>query len=78
MQIGALWTILYASLIDLLSFLKPFLKREGDFSAMAERLSAPFAAHLHSVTTSSLHRELGAPTPTPPSRRPKFYPMAWM
>lgn len=44
MQIGALWTILYASLIDLLSFLKPFLKREGDFSAMAERLSAPFAA----------------------------------
>lgn len=38
MQIGALWTILYASLIDLLSFLKPFLERE-DFLAMAERFS---------------------------------------
>lgn len=78
MQIGALWTILYASLIDLLSFLKPFLEREGDFLAMAERLSAPFAAHLHSVTAPLLHGKLGESTSTPPSKRPKFYPMAWM
>ena len=61
MQIGALWTIFYASLIDLLCFLKPFLKREGDFLAVAERVSAPFAAYLHFVTTPSLHGELRAP-----------------
>lgn len=77
-QIRALWTILYASLIDLLSFLKPFLERQGDFLAMAERLSAPFAAHLHSVTSPLLHGKLGESTPTPPSKRPKFYPMARM
>lgn len=60
MQIGALWTILYASLIDFLCFFKPFLKR-GDFSAVAERVSAPFAAYLHFVTTPSLHGELSPP-----------------
>lgn len=61
MQIGALWTILYASLIDLLCFLKPFLKREGDFLAVAERVSAPFAVYLHFVTTPFLLGELGVP-----------------
>lgn len=57
MQIGALWTMLYASLIDLLCFLKSLLKREGNFLAVAERVSAPFAAYLHFVATPSLHRE---------------------
>lgn len=78
MQIRALWTILYASLIDLLCFLMPFLERQRDFLAMAERQSAPFAAHLHSVTTPSLHGKLGECTSIPLSKRTKFYPMAWM
>lgn len=61
MQIGALWTVLYAGLIDVLRFLKPFLKREGDFLAVAERVSAPFATYLHFVTIPLLSGELGAP-----------------
>lgn len=77
-QIRALWTILYASLIDLLSLLEPFLEREGGFLAMAESLSAPFAAPLHSGTVPSLQGKLGESTPTPPSKRPKFDPMAWV
>lgn len=76
MQIGALWTIFYASFIDLLCFLQPFLKREGDFLLVAESVPVPFATYLHFVTTPSLHRELREPSS--PSTRPKFHPTAWM
>lgn len=54
MQIGALWTILYASLVDLLCFLQPFLKTEGDVLAVAEMVSAPFVGYLHFVVRLTL------------------------
>lgn len=60
MQIGALGTILYASLVDLLCFLQPFLKTEGDVLAMAETVSAPFAGCLHFV--ARLRPQLAPPS----------------
>lgn len=94
MQIGALGTILYASLVDLLCFLQPFLKTEGDVLAVAETVSAPFAGCLHFVARLTLAllvpflpRHMGSSGPSSPhqawpwplaSWKPKFYPVAWM